>query len=644
MMMLRSTTALTAWRPTRSLAPPRGAQGRGAVSIVRSNAVDAPPAATIPQEKMFCYQCEQTANGTGCTTIGNCGKTPEVAGLQDLLIHSVKGLGSLSHHARTIAGIEDEEVNSFLLQALFSTLTNVNFDDERFKVYIDYCTSLHKQLASKMAESGKALPPAPKLAFFGDMPHPMDWNTAQAATGGSESVLELIDVAKLTSLTVRRESLGATVAGLQELVVYGLKGLAAYAAHAEALGSRDPDVFAFIGRSLWFLSTEESTDAGNVLAMAMEVGVCNKRVLQMLSEAHSDMFGAPVPTEVSLVPVEGKCILVTGHDMHDIHQLLIQTEGKGINVYTHGEMMPAHGYPELKKFKHLKGNYGGAWYLQKKDFSYFPGAILATTNCVIEPLSNYRKNMFTTGSTGLSNVAHVEKDFTPIITRALALPGFDARGIERAEADRKGHKTSVTVGFGHQAVLSAAGKVVDAVKTGKAVLGLAGAVVDAVKTERLSHIFLVGGCDGHEPQRDYYSKLGEQLPKDTMLLTLGCGKFRIYDQEFGTLGDTGLPRLMDMGQCNDAYSALVVATELAKAFDTDINSLPLSMDISWFEQKAVAVLLTMLSMGVKNIRLGPALPAFLTAEAVQVLVDKYDLKPADVANPGTDLQKMMQRL
>lgn len=582
-------------------------------------------AASADKKKMLCFQCEQTANGTGCTIVGNCGKTPEVAGLQDLLVFSLKGLGSLAHLARAAGVPDDAEVNSFINRALFSTLTNVNFDDERFQTYIEQSIRLQARLTSRMA---KAPAPPANVSWFSETPHPLTWNQETAALldqrdSHSLSIVELIELSRKTGIASRQEVLGKTVAGLQELVMYGLKGMCAYAAHAEALGGRDPKVYAFVQETLAFLGKVESADVGNLLGTALKVGECNFRVMQLLSESHSSTFGHPEPTEVPLTPVPGKSILVTGHDMHDLHLLLQQTEGKGINVYTHGEMLPAFGYPGLKKFKHLKGHYGGAWYKQKMDFSYFPGAILVTTNCVLEPMSMYKKNIYTTNETGLAGIPHLEnKDFTPLIQRALALPGFTEASAKRA-APTEGLK-SFTTGFGHHAVLGVAGQVIDAIKTGK-----------------LSHIFLVGGCDGHEPQRDYYSQLGKELPKDTLLLTLGCGKFRINNQDFGTLPGTGLPRMLDMGQCNDAYSALVVATELAKAFNTDVNSLPLSLDISWFEQKAVAVLLTLLSLGVKKIRLGPALPAFLTPEAVQVLVDKFELKPADTSNPGLDLKAML---
>ncbi|KAL6762623.1 hybrid-cluster protein [Haematococcus lacustris] len=599
---------------------------------------------------VLCYQCEQTANGTGCTVVGQCGKTPEVAGLQDLLMFSLKGLSSLAHYARTTAGIKDAEVDSFVLRACFSTLTNVNFDDARFQGYISQSVRLHKRLADAVKAAGHPLPTLPpSTPWFEDSTgHPLAWNTASAqllSKGGLADLdmVELMNTAKSTGILKRQEVLGNTVAGLQELIIYGVKGLCAYAAHAEGLGHRDDSVYADVHRYLAFLSSPGgATDPNELLATALAVGATNMTVMKMLSEAHSSTFGALTPTEVSLMPRPGKAILVTGHDMHDLHELLKQTEGKGVDVYTHGEMLPAHGYPGLKKFKHLAGHYGGAWYQQKMDFAGFPGAILVTTNCVIEPMNMYRNNIFTTNETGLANVKHVANtNYDEVIKRALELPGWNSRNMPRqptvSSSGGRGalstpaaqvavRKTHVTTGFGHQAVLGVADQVISALKEGK-----------------LRHIFVVGGCDGHEPQRAYYGHLGQQLPKDTMLLTMGCAKFRLNNQEFGNVEGTGLPRLLDMGQCNDSYSALVVATELAKAFNTDVNSLPLSLDISWFEQKAVAVLLSLLHLGIKNIRLGPALPAFLTPEAVNILVDKFALKPADTSNPDQDLKKMMAK-
>ncbi|GLC35355.1 hypothetical protein PLESTB_000573600 [Pleodorina starrii] len=618
----RSSQRIFAYLPTPAAEGPSCQQVRDMASIkARMEAANE----ALKDDKMMCYQCEQTKGGTGCTEIGVCGKTPEVAALQDLLIYTVKGLASLAHHARTAAGIEDQEVNTFVNGAIFSTLTNVNFADDRFVEFVNDSRRLHAKLSAKLAAAGVSLPASASESqpWFGSMPHPLAWNSQAAALGG---VGDMIEIGMQTGIAARQEALGETLAGLQELLTYGLKGLAAYAHHAEALGHTDAKVYADVQESLHFLCTPAAADLGAVLDHCFKAGATNFCVMEMLSVAHTSTFGHPVPTPVSLNPVPGKAILITGHDMHDLHLLLEQTAGTGINVYTHGEMLPAHGYPGLKKYPHLAGHYGGAWYRQKVDFASFPGSIAVTTNCVLDPLTAYKNNIFTINETGLSGIPHIKadasgnKDFGPIIRRALELPGYTAEDVQRLPK-----KKDVTVGFGHNAVLSVAPQVIDAIQSG-----------------RLEHIFLVGGCDGSEPQRKYYSKLYQYMPTNTMVLTLGCGKFRIFDQDFGNLPGTNIPRLLDMGQCNDAYSALVVATELAKVFKTDVNSLPLSLDLSWFEQKAVAVLLTLLHLGVRNIRLGPRLPAFLTPEAVGVLVDKFNLIPANVADPAADMKMMMQ--
>jgi len=389
---------------------------------------------------------------------------------------------------------------------------------------------------------------------------------------------------------------------LQELLLYGLKGMAAYAEHALVLGHEDDSVYAFIAEALFYLA-EEIPSVEKLLALNLKCGEVNLLVMELLDTANTGAYGHPVPTPVRVEPLKGKAILVSGHDLKDLEILLVQTEGKGINIYTHGEMLPAHGYPELKKFKHLVGNYGGAWQDQKVEFARFPGAILMTTNCIQEPQENYENRIFTSGLVGWSGVTHIANgDFSPVIEAALAASGFADDGQDK----------TILVGFGHNAVLGVADKVVDAVKSG------------AIK-----HFFLVGGCDGARSGRDYYTEFAESVPKDCVIMTLACGKFRFNKLDFGTIG--GIPRLLDIGQCNDAYSAIQIAVALSKAFNCGVNDLPLSLVLSWYEQKAVAILLTLLHLGIRNIRLGPTLPAFVTPNVLKVLNEKFNLMPIKTA-------------
>mmetsp|Transcript_40859 Transcript_40859/g.78038 ORF Transcript_40859/g.78038 Transcript_40859/m.78038 type:complete len:652 (+) Transcript_40859:143-2098(+) len=570
--------------------------------------------------KMFCMQCEQTTSARGCTTVGVCGKTPETSALQDLLVHSVKGLGSWAYTARRTVGYSDPEIDHFVNQAMFSTLTNVNFDEARFPEYLVACHGHQERLKAKIAEMGG---PAHRgdAELWSTVPNPVDWNIMEAVNNDA-CVTNFMDLGTQVGVAQRfKVKKNPTITGLQELVTYGLKGVCAYMHHAEVLGKSDAQISQDIHQVLHFLTTNAADDPNALLTTSLQLGEINLRVLALLDSGHTTRYGVPTPTQVSRVPVKGKSVLISGHDMVDLEALLQQTEGKGVNVYTHGEMLPGHAYPELKKYPHLKGHYGGAWYKQKKDFHKFPGAILMTSNCILEPLSSYRANIFTTGEVGVSGVTHApNRQFGPVVEAALAMPGFT--GDE--DFSKEAALPPFTVGFGHGTVLSVAGDVLDAVKAGK-----------------LEHVFLIGGCDGSEPTRKYYSNLGKMLPDNTMTLTLGCAKFRLLDQDWGNLPGTGLPRLLDMGQCNDSYGAVVVAQALADALGTDVNSLPLSLDISWFEQKAVAVLLTLLHLGVKNIRLGPRMPAFLTPEAVSILVEKFDIKPAQIGAPDTDMQQMM---
>ncbi len=528
---------------------------------------------------MFCYQCEQTAKGTGCNYLGVCGKTDRVAKLQDLLVGECKKLGSKAVQMKA-----KEEQSDFLdtmvLDALFTTVTNVNFDEEK----------IARMILEAKEQTGEKL-------------------------SGVE-LNKLLGESETYSIEGQKTQYGDTVAGLQNLILYGLKGAAAYTHHAKALGKTDMEHQMEYHRVLDFLS-KNPTDINALLGEALHVGKINYRAMELLDAANTEAYGKPEPTEVNTTAKAGKCIVVSGHDLKDLYELLVQTEGKGINIYTHGEMLPALAYPGLKKFKHLVGNIGSAWQNQKKEFDGFPGAILFTTNCIQEPKDSYKANVFTTGLVAWPGCVSIpsdpggKKDFTPVIEKALALPGFTA--------DEPEHK--ITIGFAADTVLSVANVVVDAVKSGA-----------------LKHIFLIGGCDGAKPGRNYYTEFAEKVPADCVILTLACGKFRFNKLDFGKLGP--LPRLLDMGQCNDAYSAIRVAVALAGVFNCGVNDLPLSIVLSWYEQKAVAILLTLLSLDVKGMRLGPSLPAFLTPDVLQVLIDKFDIKPT--GNAEEDLKAILK--
>lgn len=541
---------------------------------------------------MFCYQCEQTSKGEGCTKFGVCGKSPEVAALQDLLIYTLKGLSQVAVEARK-KGIDDEEVNKFTLEALFSTLTNVNFDASRFVEFIKRSIEHRESLKEKVKAAGGN-------AEFSEGPATFTPTETEAGL-----VRQGMKVGVKSDPTINPDILS-----LQQILVYGLKGVAAYAHHALSLGERDEKVFEFVQESL-AATLDNSLSVEKMLRLLMKCGQVNLLAMELLDAANTGKYGHPVPTSVPLGAKKGKAILVSGHDLKDLEKILKQSEGKGIYVYTHGEMLPAHGYPELKKFSHFYGHYGTAWQNQKKEFAEFPGAILMTTNCIQKPLESYQDNIFTTGPVGWPGVNHVaSKDFTPVIKKALEMPGFTTTVPSK----------TVTVGFAHNAVMSIADKVVEAVKKGN-----------------IRHFFLVGGCDGAKTGRNYYSEFAEKAPKDTIILTLGCGKFRFFDKELGDIG--GIPRLIDVGQCNDAYSAIQIALALSKAFGVGVNELPLSMIISWYEQKAVAILLTLLHLGIRNIRLGPSLPAFITPNVLKTLVDKFNIMP--ITTPGDDLKAIL---
>ncbi|WP_022662061.1 hydroxylamine reductase [Paucidesulfovibrio longus] len=539
---------------------------------------------------MFCYQCEQTAKGKGCDKMGVCGKTPEVAALQDLLIHAMKGLSIAADLARK-NGIVDDGVNRFSAEAVFSTLTNVNFDPARFAPMIRRAVVLRDELKGKLKAKGVQVPAGDEIDF-----EPAVGHDALVAQGESVGI-------------AGDPEPNEDIKSLKQTVIYGIKGLCAYADHARILGQWDDAVYEYVHRALAATTTRDK-DLGFWVEMALECGRVNVRAMELLDAGNTGTYGHPVPTPVPLGPKAGKAILVSGHDLKDLATLLRQTEGKGINVYTHGEMLPCHGYPELKKHSHFHGHYGTAWQNQQKEFALFPGAILMTTNCIQKP-GAYQDNIFTTGLVGWPGVVHVgNEDFTPVIEKALEMDGFPA------DED----KGSVLVGFGRNAVLGVADKVIDAVKAGA-----------------IRHFFLVGGCDGAKPGRNYYTEFVEKAPKDTVVLTLACGKFRFFDKQLGDIG--GIPRLLDVGQCNDAYSAVKIALALADAFECGVNDLPLSLVLSWYEQKAVVILLSLLALGIKDIRLGPTLPAFLSPNVLGYLVENYDIKP--ISTPDEDLKAIL---
>ncbi len=548
---------------------------------------------------MFCYQCEQTSQGSGCTTMGICGKTPETSTLQDVIVYIVKGISQYANRARLL-GQTDNFVDEVCLEALFMTLTNVNFDEQE---HVEYITGK----LSKAFDSARAL----YLAACRHNAIEPEKLTGPAQWGQLKTECELLEFGLAIAIVERAKNCPKEIISLQELLTYGVKGLAAYAHHAHLLGYDDSTIYAFVEEAFDYLTEPEQT-ADRLLHLCLEAGRVNLRVMELLDQAHTDTFGHPVPTAVPITAKKGKAILISGHDLKSLHELLKQTEGQGVNVFTHGEMLPAHGYPGLKKFKHLVGNYGSAWQNQVAEFADFPGPIVMTTNCLKPPADAYKDHLFTMDVVGFDGLRKIEEyDYSRVIEAAKAAPGFTEDAPEK----------TITVGFARNAVLSVAGPVIDAVKQGK-----------------IKHFFLVGGCDGAEFARNYFSEIATAIPKDSVILTLGCGKYRFNFEEFGDIG--GIPRLLDLGQCNDAYSAIQIASALADAFGCGINELPLSMIISWFEQKAVAVLLTLLFLGVKNIRLGPNLPAFITPEILAILVENYHIKP--VTTPKEDLAAILQ--
>lgn len=542
---------------------------------------------------MFCYQCEQAAKGKGCTAIGVCGKDPNVAALQDLLINALKGLSLYAVEGRK-KGVSDREVNVFTIKALFSTLTNVDFDPDRFVTFINRCVELRESLKERVKNAGGKVGFTEKCANFKP----------------AASLEDLVKQGKELIEKVHEPNIDPDIQSLQDTLLFGIKGVAAYADHAEILGQEDDAVYSFIHEALAAM-TRKDLPLSDWLGLVLKCGEINLRTMELLDAANTGAYGHPVPTRVSLGVKKGKAILVSGHDLKDMENILKQTEGKGINVYTHGEMLPSHGYPGLKKYSHFYGHFGTAWQNQQREFQNFPGAILMTTNCLMKPLDSYKDRVFTTSVVGFPGLMHIpDNNFTPVIEKALSMPGF----LEDVEAK------SVMTGFARNAVL-----------------GVADKVIEAVKNKNIRHFFLVGGCDGAKPGRSYYAEFVEKVPKDCIVLTLACGKFRFFDKDLGDIA--GIPRLLDVGQCNDAYSAIQIALALSKAFNVGVNELPLSLVLSWYEQKAVAILLTLLHLGIKNIRLGPTLPAFITPNVLNVLVEKFDIKP--VTKPEDDLKAIL---
>ena len=545
---------------------------------------------------MFCYQCEQTAGGKGCTKMGVCGKTPEIAALQDLLIYQIKGISCYAKEIVEKGENVDKSIVTFIENSLFTTLTNVNFDAD-FHVEMLKESQRIKEKVRKQVGKIKN-------------------DTDHATYNLSETKSEMLEDAKKAGI-MYDQKLDPDIRSLRQTIIYGLKGISAYGHQARELGYYDDQVDNFYIRALE-ATTDDTLSVEELIRWTMRTGDMSVAVMKKLDEANTTVYDNPSPHKVNVHIKKGPFIIVSGHDLRDLEMLLEQTEGKGINIYTHGEMIPSHGYPGLKKYPHLVGNFGSAWQNQQKEFYNIPGCILMTTNCLMRPRETYKDRIFTTSVVGWDGVKHIpkgkdgKKDFTEIINKALELGGY--------EEDQEPHE--ILVGFGHNATLSNAETIVNAVKDGK-----------------IRHFFLIGGCDGARPGRSYYTEFAKMVPDDCIILTLACGKYRFNKLEFGEVA--GLPRLLDVGQCNDAYSAVRIATALADAFGTDVNGLPLSLIISWYEQKAVADLLALLSLGIKGIFLGPTLPAFLSPNVLQYLVDTFNLRL--ISTPEDDLKTCLQQ-
>ncbi|MCT8248589.1 hydroxylamine reductase [Proteus faecis] len=548
---------------------------------------------------MYCVQCEQTMKtpvGNGCAYAqGMCGKTAETSDLQDLLVAVLEGLSAWALAARSV-GIIDHDVDSFAPRAFFSTLTNVNFDSERIVGYAKEAIYFRESLKSRTLAKNAAIQvtnPRAEIQLAGN-----DLDSLQKQ-------------AQLFALNADKAQIGDDLHGLRMLCLYGLKGAAAYMEHAHVLGQYDNEIYAEYHRYMAWLGTDPS-DMNELLENAMGIGQMNFRIMAILDKGETQAYGNPIPVSVNVRPVAGKAILISGHDLKDLQMLLEQTECKGINVYTHGEMLPAHGYPELKKYKHLVGNYGSGWQNQQIEFAKFPGPVLMTSNCIIDPnVGNYGDRIWTRSIVGWPGVKHITgDDFSEMIEQAQSLEGFPYNEIEHL----------ITVGFGRETLLNAADT-----------------VIDLVSQKKLRHVFLVGGCDGSRGERSYYTDLAREIPQDCLIMTLACGKYRFNKLDFGTL--EGLPRLLDVGQCNDAYSAIMLAVNLAEKLGCGVNDLPLSLILSWFEQKAIVILLTLLSLGVKNIYTGPTAPAFLTDNLLAVLNEKFGMR--SITTPEQDLKDIL---
>lgn len=544
---------------------------------------------------MFCFQCEQTVGGKGCTKVGVCSKTPDVAKMQDVLIFLTKGIGFYGTKLVEKGEKIPQPIGEFFTECVFATLTNVNFDEERFLAYIKKANEVKKDFMDKVGSC--------------DAPDGADYIAP-------ETIEEIINIPPMKNLGVMDdEDLDMDVRSLRELLIYGVKGTGAYFHHAYCLGKYDDEVAEYMFKAMG-KTLDLSVSADEYFELNMNLGRINFKCMELLDAANTGAFGNPEPTEMLITHKKGPFIVVSGHDLHDLGDLLEQSEGKGINIYTHGEMLPCNAYPGLKKYKHLIGNFGGAWQDQQKEFDNLPGAILMTSNCLMKPRDSYKDRIFTSSIVGFPGIQHIssegsgKKDFSAVIEKALSLPGF-----AKDEEERR-----IPIGFAHNAVLSNAEAIVGAVKEGK-----------------IRHFFLIGGCDGARPGRNYFTKFAEQTPQDTIILTLACGKYRFNKIDLGTCA--GFPRVLDCGQCNDAYSAIKIALALADAFECGVNDLPLSLIISWYEQKAVAVLLTLLYLGLEDIRLGPSLPAFVTPNVLQVLIEKFSIKP--ISTPEDDLEVIL---